>query len=106
MGLLKEPRLIYWTTKSPIRSNHWVPLGMALLNFFFTYIVLHIFTQFGLFMKKMAMFQWRGNEGGKRATTTSITIFHYAKLRKDMQQIVPNKKTTTYYIYFLYQMNF
>ena len=27
MGLLQGPRLMAWTTKSPIRRNHWVPLG-------------------------------------------------------------------------------
>jgi hypothetical protein len=27
MGLLQGSRLIPWTTKSPIRANHWVPLG-------------------------------------------------------------------------------
>ena len=27
MGLLQGPRLIAWTTKSPIRRNHWVPCG-------------------------------------------------------------------------------
>ena len=27
MGLLQGPRLIARTTKSPIRRNHWVPLG-------------------------------------------------------------------------------
>ena len=26
MGLLQGPRLMTWTTKSPIRGNHWVPL--------------------------------------------------------------------------------
>ena len=37
MGLLQGPRLMAWTTKSPIQGNHWVPLGcrallMALLS--------------------------------------------------------------------------
>ena len=27
MGLLQGPRLMAQTTKSPIRRNHWVPLG-------------------------------------------------------------------------------
>ena len=27
MGLLQGPRLMARTTKSPIRRNHWVPLG-------------------------------------------------------------------------------
>ena len=27
MGLLQRPRVIAWTTKSPIRGNHWVPFG-------------------------------------------------------------------------------
>ena len=27
MGLLQGPRLIAWTTKSPIRGNHWVAIG-------------------------------------------------------------------------------
>ena len=27
MGLLQGPRLMAWTSKSPIRGNHWVPLG-------------------------------------------------------------------------------
>ena len=28
MGLLQGPRLMAQTTKSPIRRNHWVPLGI------------------------------------------------------------------------------
>ena len=31
MGLLQGPRLMAWTTKSPIRGNHWVPLGCRAL---------------------------------------------------------------------------
>jgi hypothetical protein len=31
MGLLQEPRLMAWTTKSPIRGNHWVSLGCRAL---------------------------------------------------------------------------
>ena len=31
MGLLQGPRLMAWTTKSPIRENHWVPLGCRAL---------------------------------------------------------------------------
>ena len=27
MGLLQGPRLMAWTTKSPILENHWVPWG-------------------------------------------------------------------------------
>ena len=27
MGLLQGPRLMAWTTKSPIPRNHWVPIG-------------------------------------------------------------------------------
>ena len=27
MGHLQGPRLMAWTTKSPIRGNHWVPWG-------------------------------------------------------------------------------
>ena len=27
MGILHGPRLMAWTTKSPIRGNHWVPSG-------------------------------------------------------------------------------
>ena len=27
MGHLQGPRLMAWTTKSPIWGNHWVPLG-------------------------------------------------------------------------------
>ena len=27
IGLLQGPRLMAWTTKSPIQRNHWVPLG-------------------------------------------------------------------------------
>ena len=29
--LLQGPRLMAWTTKSPIRGNHWVPLGCRAL---------------------------------------------------------------------------
>ena len=31
MGLLQGPRLMAWTTKSPIRGNHWVSLGCRAL---------------------------------------------------------------------------
>ena len=31
MGLLQGPRLMAWTTKSPIWGNHWVPLGCRAL---------------------------------------------------------------------------
>ena len=31
MGLLQGPRLMAWTTKIPIRGNHWVPLGCRAL---------------------------------------------------------------------------
>ena len=31
MGLLQGPRLMAWTTKSPIQGNHWVPLGCRAL---------------------------------------------------------------------------
>ena len=31
MGLLQGPRLMAWTTKSPIRENHWVPWGCRAL---------------------------------------------------------------------------
>ena len=31
MGLLQGPRLMAWTTKSPIRGNHWVLLGCRAL---------------------------------------------------------------------------
>ena len=31
MGLLQEPRLMAWTTKSPFRGNHWVSLGCRAL---------------------------------------------------------------------------
>ena len=31
MGLLQGPRLMAWTTKSPILGNHWVPLGCRVL---------------------------------------------------------------------------
>ena len=31
MGLLQGPRLMAWTTKSPIRGNHWVPLSCRAL---------------------------------------------------------------------------
>ena len=31
MGLLQGPRLMTWTTKNPIRGNHWVPLGCRAL---------------------------------------------------------------------------
>ena len=32
MGLLQGPRLMAWTTKSPIRQNHWVPLGCTVVG--------------------------------------------------------------------------
>ena len=31
MGILHGPRLMTWTTKSPIPGNHWVPLGCRAL---------------------------------------------------------------------------
>ena len=31
MGLLQGPRLMAWTTKSPIWGNHWVLLGCRAL---------------------------------------------------------------------------
>ena len=31
MGLLQGPRLMAWTTKSPIQGNHWVPIGCRAL---------------------------------------------------------------------------
>ena len=31
VGLLQGPRLMAWTTKSPIPGNHWVPLGCRAL---------------------------------------------------------------------------
>ena len=31
MGLLQGPRLMAWTTKSPIRGNHWIPIGCKAL---------------------------------------------------------------------------
>ena len=47
MGLLQGPRLMAWTTKSPIRGNHWVPLGCRALlgsvNWIKSYKIKHIF---------------------------------------------------------------
>ena len=31
MGVLQRPRLMTWTTKSPIQGNHWVLLGYGAL---------------------------------------------------------------------------
>ena len=41
------------------------------------YAVLQMYTQFGLFMMQNAYVPEDGNEGGRRATPTSISIFDF-----------------------------
>ena len=48
LGHLQWPRLMAWTTKSPIRGNRWVPWGfrahlVSVKRLKFHYISLHIF---------------------------------------------------------------